>query len=138
MREGGPEMGQKLEQELGLSEEQKSKLKSLRRARRDKMQASQNALQDAREDLRELMAKPDRSQSHTAKLRAKHEEIAKLDAEAAKQRFEGLLEMREVLTDAQLMAAAKADFQKRVAAAGGYISPVPPEVKPPLTMSTGG
>ena len=43
-----------------------------------------------------------------------------------------------VLTDAQLMAAAKADFQKRVAAAGGYISPVPPEVKPPLTMSTGG
>jgi aminobenzoyl-glutamate utilization protein B len=43
-----------------------------------------------------------------------------------------------VLTDPQLMAAAKADFQKRVAADGGYVSPVPPEVKPPLTMSTGG
>jgi aminobenzoyl-glutamate utilization protein B len=43
-----------------------------------------------------------------------------------------------VLTDPALMAAAKADFQKRVAADGGYTSPVPPEVKPPLTMSTGG
>ncbi len=43
-----------------------------------------------------------------------------------------------VLTDPALMAAAKADFQKRVAADGGYTSPVPAEVKPPLTMSTGG
>jgi aminobenzoyl-glutamate utilization protein B len=43
-----------------------------------------------------------------------------------------------VLTDPALMAAAKADFVKRVAADGGYVSPIPAEVKPPLTMSTGG
>lgn len=43
-----------------------------------------------------------------------------------------------VLADPALMAAAKADFQKRVAADGGYTSPIPAEVKPPLTMSTGG
>ncbi|MEN5081962.1 M20 family metallopeptidase [Bosea sp. TWI1241] len=42
-----------------------------------------------------------------------------------------------VLEDPALMAAAKADHARRVAAAGGYVSPVPPEVKPPLTMSTG-
>ena len=42
-----------------------------------------------------------------------------------------------VLADPALMAAAKADFARRVAADGGYVSPIPDEVQPPLTMSLG-
>ncbi len=38
-----------------------------------------------------------------------------------------------VLTDPALLAAAKADLAAR--AGSGYVSPLPPEVKPPLTMS---
>lgn len=42
-----------------------------------------------------------------------------------------------VLLDPALLAAAKADHKKRLGAEG-YTSPLPPEVKPPLTMSLGG
>ncbi len=42
-----------------------------------------------------------------------------------------------VLLDPALMAAAKADHKKKLGA-DGYTSPLPPEVKPPLTMSLGG
>ena len=40
-----------------------------------------------------------------------------------------------VLTDPALLAAAKADLAARVGPRG-YVSPLPPQVKPPLTMST--
>ena len=42
-----------------------------------------------------------------------------------------------VLSDPALMEAAKADHKKRLGK-DGYTSPLPPEVKPPLTMSLGG
>jgi aminobenzoyl-glutamate utilization protein B len=42
-----------------------------------------------------------------------------------------------VLSDPALMAAAKADHKAKLGKAG-YVSPLPPEVKPPLTMSLGG
>jgi aminobenzoyl-glutamate utilization protein B len=42
-----------------------------------------------------------------------------------------------VLSDPALMDAAKADHRKRLGK-DGYTSPLPPEVKPPLTMSLGG
>lgn len=42
-----------------------------------------------------------------------------------------------VLLDPALMAAAKADHKTKLGA-DGYTSPLPPEVKPPLTMSLGG
>lgn len=42
-----------------------------------------------------------------------------------------------VLLDPALLAAAKADHKKKLGAEG-YTSPLPPEVKPPLTMSLGG
>jgi aminobenzoyl-glutamate utilization protein B len=41
-----------------------------------------------------------------------------------------------VLSNPELMEAAKADLKARVGAAG-YVSPLPTEVKPPLTMSIG-
>jgi DNA-binding MarR family transcriptional regulator len=41
-----------------------------------------------------------------------------------------------VLSDPALMAAAKADHKARLGKEG-YTSPLPPEVKPPLTMSLG-
>ena len=40
------------------------------------------------------------------------------------------------LTDPALIAAAKADLAERIGPQG-YVSPLPPEVKPPLTMSLG-
>ncbi|WP_207477838.1 M20 family metallopeptidase [Arenibaculum pallidiluteum] len=41
-----------------------------------------------------------------------------------------------LLKDAELLAAAKADLARRVGK-GGYVSPIPPEVNPPLDMSRG-
>ena len=41
-----------------------------------------------------------------------------------------------VLSDPALMEAAKADHKARLGKEG-YTSPLPPEVKPPLTMSLG-
>lgn len=96
---GGPEQ---ILKKLDLSEVQKEKLKELRKARRDKSQARKNALHDAREDMKGLLAKVDRSKGHEDKLRAKHAEIAKLEAEQGDDRFESMLEVRNILNDAQL------------------------------------
>lgn len=87
---------------LNLSQAQKDKLKQLRRARRDKTQAAHNALEDAQEDLRDLMSQTDRSKGFEEKLRAKHAEVMKLDQQLRDDRFESLLEIRAVLTDEQL------------------------------------
>lgn len=100
---GGPGGGpMAILKQLDLSKEQKAKLKEMRRARRDKSQTRQNQLADLREDLHELLAVADRSKAHEDKLRAKHAEIQKLQQENQGNHFESMLEIRSVLTDAQL------------------------------------
>ena len=83
---------------LGLSQAQKTQLKALRRARRDKLQIARNDLQDARGDLRDLMASGNASDDQ---LRAQHAQVEKLQAALEEQRFQSILEVRDILTPAQ-------------------------------------
>ena len=96
---GGPE---RLLKQLDLSADQKEQLKAMRRARRDKNDARRHKLEDAQEDLHDMLAKTDRSQGYADKLKAKHEELLLLQQEAGRDRFESILEIRAILTDAQL------------------------------------
>lgn len=101
MGPGGPGMGPDLMEKLDLTQAQRDQLKTLRRARRPKMQAAENALQDAREDLMELMDADSVGKADEDKLRAKHAELQKLEAALADERFESMLEVRHVLTASQ-------------------------------------
>jgi len=96
---GGPE---RMLEQLELSDAQKAKLKELKRARRDKNQVLRNKAEDLREDLKDLMESTDRSKAQSDKIRAKHEELQKIQNELGKDRIESMLEIREILTDAQL------------------------------------
>ena len=58
------------------------------------------------------------------------------DATIAHRRMAQINAAYAVLSDPALMAAAKADHKARLGKEG-YTSPLPPEVKPPLTMSLG-
>jgi protein CpxP len=87
---------------LDLSEAQKEKIKAMREGKREKNEATKKAMQAARKELRELLSKADRSEPHLNALRAKHAEIAKLEAEQSDERFESMLAIRGVLDDAQL------------------------------------
>lgn|GEM_PF-2255277 len=109
MGPGGPEGGGilpgggRLLKALDLSQDQKDKLKALRRANRSKLQAAQNALQDSREDLRELMEKGSASDEQ---LTAKHAEQQKLQMALEDLRFQSILDARAILTPAQRKKAA--------------------------------
>ncbi len=99
MHGGGPE---KMFKGLDLSKEQKEKLKALHRARRDANQKRGDAMEDARESLKEALLKTDNSPAYAATLKAKNEEVMKLMQDAGRDRFEGMLEVRSILTPAQL------------------------------------
>jgi Spy/CpxP family protein refolding chaperone len=101
---GGMPGGGRLLKALDLSQDQKDQLKALRRAKRGKLQAAQNALQDAREDLRELMEKGDASD---AQIMAKHAEQQKAQAALEELRFQSILDARAILTPAQRKKAAE-------------------------------
>ena len=87
---------------LDLSPEQRGQLKTLRRARRDKLQAIQNSLQDAREDLHELLKGGGKGDDFNAKARAQDEKVLDLAKKLGQERFESILEIRGILTPAQL------------------------------------
>jgi Spy/CpxP family protein refolding chaperone len=93
---GGPLAG------LDLSAEQKAKLKELRRGRRDKMQALQNSLQDAREDLHDLLQSNGKGEDFNAKARAQNGKVLDLAKQLGQERFESILEIRAILTPEQL------------------------------------
>jgi Spy/CpxP family protein refolding chaperone len=102
-RKGGMHSGpQRMLKALDLTDEQKDKLKALRKARRDSTQKKRNSVMDLREDLKDMLAKPDRSKDHEQKLRQKSEELLTAIAEAGRERFESVMEIRAILDDAQL------------------------------------
>jgi len=98
---GGPLAG------LDLSVDQKAKLKELRRGHREKMQALQNRLQDAREDLHDLLQSAGKGEDFNAKARSQNEKVLDLSKQLGKERFESILEIRAILTPAQLKKFGK-------------------------------
>jgi protein CpxP len=95
-RRGGPLAG------LNLTQDQRDQLKTLRRARREKLQAIQNSLQDAREDLHELLKGDGKGDDFNAKARAQNEKVLDLSKKLGQERFESILEIRNILTPAQI------------------------------------
>ncbi|HXB97194.1 MAG TPA: Spy/CpxP family protein refolding chaperone [bacterium] len=107
--DGGPGQGMGMDHRRGgpfarlnLTDDQKDKLKALRRSRRDKVQAIQNSLQDAREDLHDLLKSGGKGGDFNAKARAQNEKVLDLAKKLGQERFESVLEIREILTPAQL------------------------------------
>jgi protein CpxP len=95
-RRGGPLAG------LNLTADQRAQLRTLRRARREKLQAIQNSLQDAREDLHELLKGGGKGDDFNAKARAQNEKVLDLAKKLGQERFESILEIRGILTPEQL------------------------------------
>jgi Spy/CpxP family protein refolding chaperone len=88
--------------DLDLTATQREKLKELHRRDRARMQEAENALEDAREDLREVLDTPGRGKAFEDKAKAAHAKVVKLQAELEEQRFENVLAIRSVLNDEQL------------------------------------
>jgi Spy/CpxP family protein refolding chaperone len=93
---GGPMAG------LNLTQAQRDQLKTLRRARRDKIQSIQNQLQDAREDLHDLLRGSAKGDDFNAKARAQNEKVLELAKKLGQERFESILEIRDILTPEQI------------------------------------
>jgi len=88
--------------QLGLSKEEKDKLKALRRARRDKHRPLCHSLADAREDMKDLLADPTQGKDYEKKLRDMNDKLLQLELEEGKVCFDGMLEVRSVLSASQL------------------------------------
>ena len=107
---GGPGMEQmdekmieKLELKLDLSDVQKKELRAIRKAEKDKKKSSRDDAKDMRDEMHSLLAKPDKSEAHIAKIRAVHAKMNKIMDTKRDQHFETMLKIRSVLTEEQIV-----------------------------------
>jgi Spy/CpxP family protein refolding chaperone len=119
----GPRMGGMVGPErdldsLDLSDAQKARLKDLRRARRDRIQKMENTLDDAREDFGDLLLGSGQGPEFEKKARAKHAEVAAAQQALETELFESILEIRGLLTPAQLKKFNK--IHRSLAARGPF------------------
>lgn len=84
-------------EKLGLSAEQKDKIKAIRKSRESANKETREALKEARKSMEEAV-KGDASKSD---LLAKFESLQTLRNKMGRQRFDMILEVREVLTPEQ-------------------------------------
>lgn len=89
---------QEMDKALGLNEEQAGKMKSLREARAVKMKEYGKNMHIKRAALMAELKKPDYNE---AKARELQNEVKNLEALLGDSRFEGLLEIRKILTEKQ-------------------------------------
>ncbi|NUM88947.1 MAG: Spy/CpxP family protein refolding chaperone [Bdellovibrionales bacterium] len=89
--------GARMAEELGLSQEQKDKMKEMREKSREQHQARRDSMQTAREELEKAL----QSDATEKQLRAKFESLEKLQREFARERFEHVLAVRAILTPEQ-------------------------------------
>lgn len=105
-KRGGPRMErrntddrrERMFKELNLTPEQKEKLKAHREANRQRAETLRQAMRAKREAMRLELEKPD---FKADRARALHEDLKKLQAQAADARFNGILEVRQILTPEQ-------------------------------------
>jgi len=96
---GGPEH---MLDPLDLNPVQKARLKDLRRARRERLQKLMNALNDAREDFEDLLNSGDQGPGFEKRIRANHAKMVALQQSLDGELFESILEIRGLLSPAQL------------------------------------
>ncbi len=96
-RERASERRQQLQRELNLTSEQSEKIREIHAQAKEDMQSLHNNLKEQKEEMRSLLA----SNANTNRLRQQHERIQVLKERFDDQRFETMLDVREVLTPEQ-------------------------------------
>ena len=94
----------KLSEELGLTDEQKQKLKDIRQQETEASKAKREVLKTARKALGDALTAQD---STPAQLTALNEKLAQAKLDVMRAQFSKLLEMRAVLTPEQLSKLPK-------------------------------
>lgn len=94
--EPGGRMGRVLEQ-LNLTSEQQQQIDNIREQRKASSENLREQFQAAREEMRSLQA----SNASAAQLRQQRQEMEQIKEQLEDQRFEAMLEIREILTPEQ-------------------------------------
>lgn len=100
---------ERLIEELDLTEDQVTQIRTIREGARDEMRTLHENLWSERRALHDLMA----GDATATELRAQHEQVQTLHREAADERFETMLAIREVLTLEQRTELAELIEQRR-------------------------
>lgn len=108
LREPG-DRAERLIEDLDLTDAQVEQIRTIRQGSRDDMQTLHQDLRTERDRLHDLMA----SNTTEADLRAQHATVQTLHREAADQRFETMLAVREVLTPDQRVELGERMAQRR-------------------------
>lgn len=87
-----------IERQLNLTNEQQEMLKRHRSAHREQAQILRNDLRQKKKLLSEELEKPELNMAQATKI---HEEIKQIQAKLADHRFEGIVEVRKILTPEQ-------------------------------------
>ncbi len=96
-RERINERRQELQRELNLTSEQSEKIREIHEEAKEDLKDLHQKLKEEREEMRSLLA----SNANTNRLRQQHEKIQVLKERFDDQRFETMLDVREILTPDQ-------------------------------------
>lgn len=98
---GGEKRHEKMMQhleDLGLSEDQRTKIKSLHESHRAEMEAQRDAMKASHEAFRDAMKSADKTDDE---LTAMHEKIVSTRSDEMRMRFKHMLQIRGILTPEQ-------------------------------------
>lgn len=109
-KRGGRGRGmERIMQQLNLTPEQSEQIKAIKEQSKTQTQALMQQMQTSREEMRSLLA----SDSSPEQLREQHQAVQNLHQELSTNRFETMLEMREVLTPEQRTQMVELIEQRR-------------------------
>ncbi|MBU1043201.1 MAG: Spy/CpxP family protein refolding chaperone [Candidatus Omnitrophica bacterium] len=91
-------MQAKLQEELGLTDEQVQQLDQQRNQHRGEINQSRQKMQELRQEMK---TETEKTQIDEAKIRAVHEQMKSVQNKIADQRLEGILQLRKILTPEQ-------------------------------------
>jgi Spy/CpxP family protein refolding chaperone len=96
-------------EQLNLTDEQKQKLQAIQTQYKDQISQRKQAVRQATQELRDLMA----GNASADEIRAKHRQVQELRQQMEEVSFESMLAMREVLTPEQRSQLARLIEQRR-------------------------
>ena len=99
----------KLTEKLDLTEEQSTQIEAIQEKYRAANEENYQQLKQAREEMRSLLS----SDANPNQLRQQHQEMQSLRQQLGNNRFEAMLEVREVLTPEQRQQMADMMAQRR-------------------------
>ncbi|MDJ1183407.1 Spy/CpxP family protein refolding chaperone [Roseofilum casamattae] len=100
--------GDRLIQELNLSPDQQQQMQAIKSRYQPQMEAQKEQVQQAREQLRDLMV----SNASDGQIRAQHQQVQQLMQQMGNLRFNSMLEVRAILDSSQRQQFANLMEQK--------------------------